>query len=190
VLWYGEFSDLPGDLVQVQPLSLELGSDSTPVEVIAEGTDAGLKADEGADSMSLTRSTSALSQPVSVPSLHLNASDLGSTIPSPEELTTDIAIEQGDKELTEEVEMGCAGMDTGALSLSNASSSSSSLRTSSLKKCVHRSSLISLDDDILHMYCTHKPTSQLFGALLDFAEWDDHLRPSYVWSERMEAMMM
>jgi hypothetical protein len=194
VLWYGELLEATGDLVQVQPLSLEPGSDSKTIEMLTEGTESGAGGYDGADSLSLPHSDSASIQSVSAPSLPLNASgasDLGSTIPSPEELITDMVIEQGDTELVEKVEVGSAAMGTGTLSLPNApSSSSSSHHNSSLKRCIPRSSLISLDDDILHMYCTHKATSQLFGALLDFAEWDDHLRQSYVWSERMEAMMM
>ena len=204
VLWYGSFSELPGDLVEVQPFFCELGSDSKTTELVA-GDAEGI--DEDTDSLSLPHSSSASNQPMSVstPSLPANAStgseDLGSTLPSTEELSPGADRVQSDKDKDKEgaEEVAVDGVATGtsvsfrALSVPNtpstSSSSSPSLRGSSLKQFVPRNSLIILDDHILRMHCTHEATSHLSGALLDFAEWENFDITSFVWPDSVEKLM-
>ena len=65
-------------------------------------------------------------------------------------------------------------------------SSSSSLSSSC---SVLRQSISPLDDELLQIYCTHKLTSHFSGALLDFSEWDDHLRESYVWPDHITYLL-
>ena len=54
---------------------------------------------------------------------------------------------------------------------------------------LRRKDLTPLDDEMLSVYCRHKLTSHLSGALIDFAEWDDHLRDSYVWPEAVTDLL-
>ena len=79
------------------------------------------------------------------------------------------------------------------LILSSSTSSTSSSSSSSFNECsssqflmkkVPRNTLAPLDDEILLKRCTHPLTTYFTGALLDFAEWDDPLRDSYVWSSK------
>ena len=76
---------------------------------------------------------------------------------------------------------------------SSSTSSSSSSFSSTFNECsssqflmkkVPRNTLAPLDDEILLKRCTHPLTTYFTGALLDFAEWDDPLRDSYVWSSK------
>ena len=69
------------------------------------------------------------------------------------------------------------------------SSSRHPTRPSSVRQSVPRSTLTPLDDDVLQVYCRYKLTSHLSGALLDFAEWDDPLRDSYTWSDRIVQLL-
>lgn len=48
------------------------------------------------------------------------------------------------------------------------------------RRTVARNSLRPMDDDILLLY-KDAVGRELVGALLDFAEWDDHARQSYMW---------
>ena len=70
------------------------------------------------------------------------------------------------------------------------SSSTSPSSSSSSSSCsVLRQSISPLDDELLQIYCTHKLTSHFSGALLDFSEWDDHLRESYVWPDHITYLL-
>ena len=70
-------------------------------------------------------------------------------------------------------------LSSSSLSIPNDNSSSQII----MKK-VPRKTLAPLDDEILLKRCTHPLTTYFTGALLDFAEWDDPLRDSFVWSSK------
>ena len=46
---------------------------------------------------------------------------------------------------------------------------------------VTRKSLVPLDDDLLVSFCKDETLHHICSALIDFSEWDDHLRDSYMW---------
>ena len=60
-------------------------------------------------------------------------------------------------------------------SLSSPSSSQTNFRF------VTRKSLVPLDDDLLILFCKDETLHSICSALIDFSEWDDHLRDSYMW---------
>lgn len=184
MLWYGDASKLPEDIVEVQPIFCRNDAISND----NDDDDEGVVMDEGGGD--------GLISPTALPGLvRLNSSCTAvadvHTVKSEKCAVTGIC-----PPATHSERPPCTPMPSSSSSSlpticasSSSSPSSSAALPSSEKRCVRRGSLTPLDDDMLQLHCTHKLTSHLSGAFLDFSEWDDHLRDSYTWSERVTNLL-
>ena len=187
VLWYGDASKLPEDIVEVQPIFCR--NDAMDDN---DDYDEGVVVDEGGGD--------GLISPTVLPGpIRLNSS-CTAVVDVHEVKSKEYAVTGICPPATHSERPSCTPMPsssssslpttcTSSSSSSPSSSSSSAAPPSSEKRCVRRGSLTPLDDDMLQLHCTHKLTSHLSGAFLDFSEWDDHLRDSYTWSERVTNLL-
>lgn len=190
MLWYGDASKLPEDIVEVQPIFCRDDAMNDN-----DDDDNGIVVDEeGGDG---------LISPTVLPDPVRSKSSCTAEAVVHEVKSEDCAVTGICPPATHSERPSCTPMPSSSSSSSSSlpticassslsspsSSSSSAAQPSSEKRCVRRGSLTPLDDDMLQLHCTHKLTSHLSGAFLDFSEWDDHLRDSYTWSQHVTNLL-
>jgi hypothetical protein len=192
VLWYGDASKLPEDIVEVQPIFCAIDLKNNEEEHGDGGRDGDGEAMVDIRGGEEVVNATVMSDPVRLDST-CTATAVEVEVKAEGRAVAEICPPAPHTELSSS---SVPVPSTTAPSSSSASSSSSSQSSSSAttlpsseKRSVRRGSLTPLDDDLLQLYCPHKLTSHLTGAFLDFSEWDDHLRDSYTWSDHVTALL-
>lgn len=205
VLWYGDASKLPGDIVEVQSIfcAIDLknngegehgvveidGDGGGEVMVNTSGEDEVVNATVMSDPVLLESTCTANTDVLDVKPQGCAVTEICPPEPHTELSSSSVPVLSTTAPSSSSSTSAPSSSSSSSSSCSSSSSSSATTLPSIEKRSVRRGSLTPLDDDLLQLYCPHKLTSHLTGAFLDFSEWDDHLRDSYTWSDHVTTLL-